>query len=52
MEISPSLTDFEENSTSNEEVWGMPKYKQDGQNSLENLTDEEYLAVVSFVIYF
>ena len=50
MEISPALTDLEENSTSEDDVWGMPKYQQNNLSALENLTDEEYLAVVNLFI--
>ena len=31
---------------SNEDVWGMPKYQQNYESELENLTDEQYLARV------
>ena len=34
-------------SSSDNEVWGMPKYEQNAQdNALVNLTDEQYLAMV------
>ena len=34
-------------SSSENEVWGMPKYEQNAQdNALVNLTDEQYLAMV------
>ena len=35
----------EDDEDNNEDVWGMPKYQQN--YSLENLTDEQYLARVS-----
>ena len=50
MEITPTIKDFEENSTSEDDVWGMPKYQQNNLSALENLTDEEYLAVVNLFI--
>lgn len=49
MEANPALIfeAAEKNlSESDEEVWGMPKYEQNGQNELANLTDEQYLAMV------
>ena len=36
---------FAEDEDNDEDVWGMPKYQQN--YSLENLTDEQYLARVS-----
>ena len=33
---------------SDDKVWGMPKYEH---NHLGNLTDEEYLAAVSQIVY-
>ena len=35
----------EDDEDNDEDVWGMPKYQQN--YSLENLTDEQYLARVS-----
>ena len=42
----------EEDEDNDEDVWGMPKYQQN--YSLENLTDEQYLARVSIlsIIFF
>ena len=39
----------EDDEDNNEDVWGMPKYQQN--YSLENLTDEQYLARVSRTLY-
>ena len=39
----------EDDEDNNEDVWGMPKYQQN--YSLENLTDEQYLARVSRTQY-
>ena len=49
MEINPNVENLEANSTSEDEVWGMPKYQQNYLSNLTNLTDEQYLAVVKFV---
>ena len=38
---------LEGNSNQDEDVWGMPKYEQNYESELENLTDEQYLARVS-----
>ena len=38
---------LEGNSNEDEDVWGMPKYEQNYESELENLTDEQYLARVS-----
>ena len=38
---------FAEDEDNDEDVWGMPKYQQN--YSLENLTDEQYLARVSIL---
>ena len=46
MEINPNVENLEANSTSEDEVWGMPKYQQNYLSNLTNLTDEQYLAVV------
>ena len=42
----------EDDEDNDEDVWGMPKYQQN--YSLENLTDEQYLARVSIlsIIFF
>ena len=40
----------EDDEDNNEDVWGMPKYQQN--YSLENLTDEQYLARVSRTQYY
>ena len=37
----------EDDEDNDEDVWGMPKYQQN--YSLENLTDEQYLARVSIL---
>ena len=47
MEINPNVENLEANSTSEDEVWGMPKYQQNYLSNLTNLTDEQYLAVVT-----
>ena len=49
MDIAANLSStqnsiFAENEDNDEDVWGMPKYQQN--YSLENLTDEQYLARV------
>ena len=41
---------FAEDEDNDEDVWGMPKYQQN--YSLENLTDEQYLARVSRTQYY
>ena len=51
MEINPNVENLETNSTSEDEVWGMPKYQQNYLSNLTNLTDEQYLAVVKFVAF-
>ena len=53
MDIAANLSMFAEDDEDNDEdVWGMPKYQQN--YSLENLTDEQYLARVSIlsIIFF
>ena len=54
MDIAANLSSSTQNSMfaeddedNDEDVWGMPKYQQN--YSLENLTDEQYLARVSIL---
>ena len=47
MEINPNVETLEGNVTSEDEVWGMPKYEQNDLSNLANLTVDEYLAVVT-----